>query len=93
MVLALGCASWRAAQLYQSGTAELDAGRVQRALSDLERAASLQPDASEIQNHLGLAELAAGHRAAAREAFERALELDCDNQAAHRNLARLREEP
>lgn len=91
--LALGCTSWRAAQLYQSGTAALDAGRAQRALADLERAARLQPDASEIQNHLGLAQLAAGNRAAAREAFERAVELDCDNQAARRNLSGLREEP
>ena len=93
VVFSLGCASWRAAQLYHSGTAELDAGRLQRAISDLEEAARLQPAASEIQNHLGLAQLAAGDRAAAHAAFERALELDCDNQAARRNLLRSQEEP
>jgi Flp pilus assembly protein TadD len=86
-VFPLGCTSWRAAKLYQSGTAELDAGRVARALEDLSEAARLKPDASEIQNHLGLARLAAGDRAAAREAFERAVAIDCDNPAARRNLA------
>jgi Flp pilus assembly protein TadD len=92
-----GCVSWRAAQLYQSGTAALDAGSTERALSDLERAALLQPRASEIQNHLGLAHLAAGDLEAAGAAFERAIQLDCDNAAARRNLTgvgkRRREEP
>ena len=93
----LGCTSWRAARLYQSGTAALDAGQVERAMSDLEHAARLQPSASEINNHLGLAHMAAGDRKAARVAFEHALELDCDNSAARRNLAGVaagwREEP
>jgi len=82
-----GCASWRAAQLYQSGTQALSSGEIEQAVSELERAARLQPDASEIQNHLGLAKLASGDHDAAEAAFERAVELDCDNDAARRNLA------
>ena len=66
-------------------------------MSDLEQAARLQPEGSEIRNHLGLAHLATGDRQAARIAFEHALELDCDNSAARRNLAAVtagsREEP
>ena len=85
-LLGLSCASWRAAQLYQGGTAALDAGEVQRAVADLEQASRLAPDASEIRNHLGLAYLAAGDKRAARDAFERAVALDCENGAAHRNL-------
>ena len=93
--LLLGCSNWRtvrlyhAARLYQTGTASLDAGHVERAMSQLERAARLQPEASEIHNHLGLAPLAAGDRDGARIAFEQALELDCENVAARRNLAAL----
>ena len=102
LVLALaaslaGCASWQAARLYQSGTAALDAGRTERALADLGAAAQLHPEGSEIHNHLGLAQLAAGDEQAAKRSFERAVELDCDNEAARRNLsmfvARSREEP
>jgi Flp pilus assembly protein TadD len=84
--LLLGCTSWRAARLYQSGTAALDSGRIELALAELEAASRLRPEASEIQNHLGLAHLAAGDRNAARRAFVRAVELDCDNVAAQRNL-------
>jgi Flp pilus assembly protein TadD len=83
----VGCASWRAARLYQSGTAALDAGRIDVALAELGAAAELAPEASEVHNHLGLAQLAAGRPEAARASFERAVELDCDNAAARRNLA------
>ena len=85
-LLGLSCASWRAAQLYQKGTAALDVGEVQRAVTDLEQASRLAPAASEIRNHLGLAYLAAGDERAARDAFERAVALDCENGAARRNL-------
>ena len=44
------------------------------------------PDASEIQNHLGLAYVEAGREADALRAFQRAVALDCDNQAARQNL-------
>jgi len=81
-----GCASIEAARLYHSGTAALDAGAPERAIADLERAASLAPQASEVQNHLGLAYTAAGRPGDAELAFRRALELDCDNAAARENL-------
>lgn len=84
--LAPGCTTWQAARLYRSGTQALVRGDIERAVDDLERAAVLEPHASEIQNHLGLARLAAGDEPAARRAFARAVELDCDNAAARRNL-------
>jgi Flp pilus assembly protein TadD len=81
-----GCASLEAARLYHSGTAALDAGQPERAIADLERAGQLAPQASEVQNHLGLAYAAAGRPGDAERAFRRALELDCDNAAARENL-------
>ena len=83
----LGCASYRGARLYQEGTAALDRGEVERAVSDLEHAARLV-QASEIQNHLGLAYAAAGRDADALNAFRNAVALDCDNEAAAHNLRR-----
>jgi Flp pilus assembly protein TadD len=84
----LACASYRGARLYQEGTAALDRGEVERAVADLEQAARLVPQASEIQNHLGLAYAAAGRDADALDAFRSAVALDCDNQAAAHNLRR-----
>jgi Tfp pilus assembly protein PilF len=84
-----GCASWRGARLYHSGTQALEAGDVETALADLEAASVLVPEASEIQNNLGLARLAAGEDDLALQSFERATQLDCDNAAAHDNLLRL----
>jgi Flp pilus assembly protein TadD len=81
-----GCASLEAARLYRSGTEALDAGEPQRAVADLERAGTLAPQASEVQNHLGLAYAAAGRPDDAERAFRRAVELDCDNAAARENL-------
>jgi Flp pilus assembly protein TadD len=89
LVVTPGCATWHGARLYQSGTRALEQGDVDRALDDLSRAARLVPQASEIQNHLGLAWLRAGDEAEALRTFERAVELDCDNRAAGDNLARL----
>lgn len=93
IVLALpllgGCTSWRAAQLYQSGTAELERGEYELAISDLERASELAPQASQVQNHLGLALAATGREDEARAALERAVALDCTNDAAAHNLALL----
>ncbi len=84
-----GCATWRGARLYQSGTAALERGQIELALGELSQAARLVPEASEIHNHLGIARLEAGRIELARESFERALELDCDNQAASDNLERV----
>lgn len=86
LVLALGCSSFRAARLYQSGTNALDRGDSAQAIAELERAAELLPEASEIQNHLGLAYQAAGRERDAELAFRRAVALDCDNAAAVENL-------
>jgi len=82
-----GCASLEGARLYRSGTEALERGDAERATDRLSRAAHLLPQASEVQNHLGLAHLAAGRRAEARRAFERAVLLDCDNASARHNLA------
>ena len=86
----LGCASMRAAQLYQSGTQALNAGDGERAVAQLREASRLQPAASEIQNHLGLAYVVAGQSTKALAAFEQAVLLDCENTAATKNLAAAR---
>ncbi|HME71957.1 MAG TPA: hypothetical protein VKM54_19105 [Myxococcota bacterium] len=82
-----GCASFEGARLYERGTQALDRGDASAAIADLEHAAQLVPQSSEIQNHLGLAHEAAGHDEAALLAFQRAVELDCSNEAAQQNLA------
>ena len=81
-----GCAAFQGTRLYGSGSEALERGETARAIADLERAAELLPDASEVQNHLGLAYDAAGRPEAAQQAFERAVALDCDNEAAQQNL-------
>ncbi len=85
-VLVLGCSGFRAARLYQSGTSALDRGDSAQAIAELERAAELLPEASEVQNHLGLAYQAAGRERDAEFAFRRAVALDCGNAAAVENL-------
>jgi Flp pilus assembly protein TadD len=85
------CSAIAGARLYSDGTRALERGDTERAVRSLERAAERTPDASEVQNHLGIAYLAAGRRDDALRAFERAVALDCDNVAAQRNLALLRE--
>ncbi len=82
-----GCATFEGARLYERGTQALDRGDAPAAIADLEHAAELVPQSSEIQNHLGLAHEAAGHDEAALQAFQRAVELDCSNEAAQENLA------
>ena len=82
----VGCASFQGAKLYRSGTLALERGETQRAIADLERAAVLVPDASEVHNHLGLAYSAAGRTLEATDAFQYAVDLACDNLAAQQNL-------
>ena len=86
LALVLGCAALEGHRRFEAGNAALDRGDVGRAVAELERAAALVPEASEVQNHLGIAYAAAGHDAAALAAFERAVALDCDNRAAAENL-------
>lgn len=88
--LAIGCGTLGAARLYATGTAALEEGETSRAIADLERAVALAPDASEIQNHLGLAYQDAGRHPDALRAFERAVELNCENAAAQENLSAAR---
>ena len=85
LVLA-GCASFRGARLYDSGTRALERGDSAQAIADLEQAALLVPQASEIHNHLGLAYLQAERPDDALAAFRHAVALDCDNRAAQQNL-------
>lgn len=86
----VGCADLEARRLYLAGTQALDRGESQRAIADLERAAALAPEISQIQNHLGIAYDEAGRRDDALLAYERAVALDCDNRAAEANLRELR---
>jgi len=85
-----GCASVAAVRLERSGTAALDRGDVARAIADLERATTLAPGVSGLHNNLGIAYEQAGRRDDALRSYERAVELDCGNQAAVANLAALR---
>ncbi len=73
-------------RLYESGTRALDHGEAAAAIADLEAAARLLPDSSEVQNHLGIAYEAVGRDDDARSAWRRAVDLDCSNEAAQRNL-------
>ncbi len=79
----------RGAQHYAAGSEALERGESTRAILELEHAARFVPRASEIQNHLGLAYWAGGQIERARFAFRHAVDLDCDNRAARRNLERL----
>lgn len=76
----------RGARYYAQGSESLERGDTALAIVELEHAAVLVPQASEVQNHLGLAYWADGQPELARSAFDRALVLDCDNAAARRNL-------
>ena len=92
--LQFGCESvpirtLQGARHYAAGNEALTESDGERAIHELEQAAALVPHASEIQNHLGLAYWSEGRMDAARMSFERALELDCENQAAAVNLENL----
>ena len=77
----------RRARLYRSGTAALDRGEPERAIADLEQAAALAPQASEVQNHLGLAYAAARSPAATPSAPSGAPSSStATNAAARENL-------
>ena len=80
------CASFEGARYYRSGSDALERGEVDRAIRDLEHAARLLPEASEVRNHLGIAYLEAGRSDEALREFEEAVALDCTNDAAVHNL-------
>jgi len=85
-----GCATVEGYRHFQAGTAALDRGDADAAIAELELAAKLVPERSEVLNHLGIAYAAAHRPDAALAAFERAVALDCDNHAAKANLAAAR---
>jgi tetratricopeptide (TPR) repeat protein len=89
-----GCTSapvraFHGAHHYAAGTEALERQENGRAIRELELAAEWVPHASEVQNHLGLAYWAEGRVEQARDAFERSVALDCQNEAARSNLERL----
>lgn len=86
LLLLLGCSTTEGYRHFQAGNTALDRGDPVSAVTELEQAAALVPERSEVFNHLGLAYVAAGRPADALFAFERAVALDCDNQAAALNL-------
>ena len=87
-LLATGCATLEGARLYRSGTSALERGDAPRAIADLEGAAARVPRVSEVHNRLGVAYAAAGRREEAIREFRSAMEIDCGNAAAARNLRR-----
>ncbi len=94
LLLGSGCAegprrALEGARFYSSGTRSLEAGDAATAVSELSRAADLVPHASEIQNHLGMAHWTLGELDEAESAFDQALVLDCENEAARFNRERL----
>ncbi|MCP5057590.1 MAG: tetratricopeptide repeat protein [bacterium] len=90
---ALGCTSIESARLFRGGSQALDRGDAEQAVSLLEQAAQLEPDAAPVLNNLGVAYLAAGREAEAKLAFERAVALDCSHEPAQRNLRALQDAP
>lgn len=91
--LLAGCASFDATRAFQRGTAALERGEPERAVVELERAAALVPDSSAVRNHLGIAYEAAGRPDDARRAYEEAVAISCENEAAQYNLHAIRERP
>lgn len=84
------CASFEAARAFERGTAALERGDAAAAVGELERPATLEPRASAVHNHLGIAYEAAGREDEALRAYQRAVELDCGNREAEHNLGALR---
>ncbi len=93
LVSQTGCTTMKAVRLADRGSAAIDRGDTQAAISDLETAVQLMPESAAIVNNLGVAYLAAGRKNAALAAFERAVVLDCDHEPAQRNLKALRDDP
>ena len=85
-VLSVGCATLEGTRLYRSGTSALERGDSAGAIADLEGAAARVPRVSEVHNRLGIAYAAAGRREDAVREFRSAVELDCGNAEAARNL-------
>ena len=89
-LLISGCTSLGATRAFHNGTEALERGEAERAVAELERAAALVPDSSAVQNHLGIAYEASDRPEDARRAYERAVALSCENEAAQSNLRAIR---
>jgi tetratricopeptide (TPR) repeat protein len=92
----LGCAALEGPRLHVQGTEALERGEYAEAREALSRAALLvehPSQASQVQNHLGLAYLGEGENELAALAFRRAIDLDCRNEAAKHNLEVITEPP
>jgi Flp pilus assembly protein TadD len=76
LALGVGCAVLEGHQAFEAGNHALDRGDTDQAISAFEQAAALVPEASEVQNHLGVAYTSAGRDEEALAAFERAVALD-----------------
>jgi Flp pilus assembly protein TadD len=84
-----GCGALEGPRLHVQGTEALERGQYSQAREALSRAAVLvehPPQASQVQNHLGLAYLGEGENELATQSFRRAIDLDCRNEAAKHNL-------
>jgi Tfp pilus assembly protein PilF len=84
-----GCGAFEGPRLHVQGTEALERGEYSEARDALSRAAVLvehPSQASQVQNHLGLAYLGEGDKALAEQSFRRAIDLDCRNEAAQHNL-------
>ena len=88
LAAAAGCSALEGARLYQRGSEALARGEPERAVADLEGAASRVPNESEVHNRLGVAYAATGRRDEAIREFQSAVALDCSNEVAARNLER-----
>lgn len=75
--------------LHLRGVAAYRQGRFREAFGDLERAAQLAPDASEILDHLGAAAAAIEDWPRAAECFREALRIDPKSSDAAYNLAKV----
>src|SRR3954454_14523221 len=75
-------------ELFQRGSALLDAGDFNAATIPLERASRLEPDKSSIREALGRAYFRSGHFAKARDEFAAVVERYPTNDFAHFCLGR-----
>ena len=71
---------------YNTGVADTEAGRLERAGTKLERVAALTPDSAEVQFALGNLRLAQGNPGAAKASYRRTLELDPNHARVLNNL-------
>jgi Flp pilus assembly protein TadD len=77
--------------LYDQGTAAIESGHFDRAVTSLGESVALKPDYAEGYNNLGIALASGGKLAEAIACWERALRLKPDFADARRNLERAKQ--